>query len=196
MDKKKRHVVVYVATSADGYIARRDGSLDWLDRHTAGDYGMRGFLRHVDTVLWGRKTYELALALGDKATAGLGRTKSYVFSHRPLRQAAPGFEFVREPLRAFMHRVRATAGKDVWVMGGAGLIGSLLDAGEVDAFVIHVIPTLIGEGIPLLAPRRRLVPLTLCSARRFPDGVMRLHYLAEPDQGPRRRGAGRRPRLA
>jgi dihydrofolate reductase len=67
----------------------------------------------------------------------------------------------------------------LWVMGGAELIGSLLDADEVDAFVLHVIPTLIGAGIPLLAPRHRLVPLELTSARSFKDGVVRIHYRVE-----------------
>ena len=61
-------------------------------------------------------------------------------------------------------------------MGGAGLIASFLDAGELDAFILHVVPVLIGEGIPLLAPRRRDVPLKLRGARRFPDGVVQLHY--------------------
>jgi dihydrofolate reductase len=62
------------------------------------------------------------------------------------------------------------------MMGGGGLIASFLDAGEIDEFVIHVIPTMIGKGIPLVAPRHRNVPLRLLSARRFSDGVVRLHY--------------------
>jgi dihydrofolate reductase len=62
------------------------------------------------------------------------------------------------------------------MMGGAGLIASFLDAGEIDEFSIHVIPTFIGEGIPLIAPRHRTVPLRLQSTRKFPDGVVRLHY--------------------
>jgi len=62
------------------------------------------------------------------------------------------------------------------MMGGAGIIGSFLDAGQIDEFIIHVIPVFIGEGIPLLAPRHRKVPLRLRSIRRFPDGVVRLHY--------------------
>jgi len=62
------------------------------------------------------------------------------------------------------------------MMGGAGLIASFLDAGEIDEFIIHVMPVLIGEGIPLVAPRHRSVSLTLRSSRRYSDGVVRLHY--------------------
>jgi dihydrofolate reductase len=66
--------------------------------------------------------------------------------------------------------------KHHWMMGGAGIIGSFLDEGEIDEFIIHVIPTLIGEGIPLVQPRHRNVALTLKSVRRFTDSVARLHY--------------------
>ena len=62
------------------------------------------------------------------------------------------------------------------MMGAGELIASLLDADEIDEFDIHVIPTLIGEGIPLMAPRHRDVPLLLRSARRYPDGVVRLRH--------------------
>ena len=62
------------------------------------------------------------------------------------------------------------------MMGGGGIIASFLDAGELDEFIIHVIPTFIGEGIPLIEPQHRLVPLKLLSIRDYPDGVVRLHY--------------------
>jgi len=62
------------------------------------------------------------------------------------------------------------------MMGGAGIIGSFLDADAIDEFIIHIIPTMIGEGIPLIAPRHRNVPLKLVSCRSFSDGVVRLHY--------------------
>jgi dihydrofolate reductase len=177
---RKRCVVVYVAVSADGYIARPDGAVEWLDRPgPAGDYGMRAFLRSIDTILWGRKTYEMALGFGEKATQFGPGVRSYVFTRGPLRGVAPPFELVREPMADFVRRLRAEPGRDIWVMGGADLIGSLVDAGEVDAFVVHVIPTLIGAGIPLLRPGDRLVPLKLKAVRAYADGVLRVHYLVD-----------------
>lgn len=105
------------------------------------------------------------------------KVKNYVFTHNPLQSAAPaGVEFVKEPIKAFAVRLREKKGKDIWMMGGAGIIRSFLDEGEIDEFMIHVIPTFIGEGIPLIAPRRRTVPLTLISSTKFTDGVVKLHY--------------------
>jgi dihydrofolate reductase len=173
-----RRIIVYIATSADGYIARPDGGIEWLDRPgTAGDYGMSVFFKSIDTILWGRKTYEVALGFTGGKGVGYGsRVKNYVFSRRPPKSHSPDVEFVRESIPDFAKRLRAEPGKNVWMMGGGELIGSFLDAGEVDEFVIHVIPTLIGEGIPLIAPRHRLIRLALLSTRRFPDGVVKLHY--------------------
>jgi riboflavin biosynthesis pyrimidine reductase len=62
------------------------------------------------------------------------------------------------------------------MMGGAGIIASFFDEGEIDDFMIHVIPTFIGEGIPLIGPGHRTVPLRLISCTKFPDGVVKLHY--------------------
>ncbi|MBI2679558.1 MAG: dihydrofolate reductase [Candidatus Solibacter usitatus] len=174
---KKRKILVYVATSADGYIARADGSVDWLNRpRTAGDYGMGAFFRTIDTILWGRKTYDMSAGMGGGGGGFGAKTRNYVFTHRPPEKPVAGIEFVNQPVSAFAKRLRAQAGKDVWIMGGGGLIASFLDAGEIDEFIVHVIPTFIGEGIPLIHPKRRSVELALLASRRFSDGVVRLHY--------------------
>jgi len=179
--KAQRKIIVYIATSADGYIARPDGDVEWLNRRPDTiDYGMTRFYTSIDTILWGRKTYDWALAFHKKAgTKGRifdARVANYVFSRKPPKRAAPGVEFVSEPVKAFARRLCATPGKHIWMMGGGGLIASFLDAGEIDEFDIHVIPTFIGKGIPLVAPRHRDVPLRLRSARKYPDGVVRLRY--------------------
>jgi dihydrofolate reductase len=175
-----RKIIVYIATSADGYIARPDGAVDWLDRpRVKGNYGMGEFYRSIDTILWGRKTYDMVLQFqeqGNDSADSYSKVKNYAFSRRPPKKVAPGFEFVKEPIKTLAKRLRATKGKDIWMMGGAGIIASFLDEGEIDEFIIHVIPTFIGEGIPLIAPRHRTVPLKLLSVKKFSDGVVRLHY--------------------
>ncbi len=186
----RRRIIVYIATSADGFIARPDGDVGWLDRPPVpGSYGMAAFLRSIDTILWGRKTYEQGLDLGG-SPEGFGKgIRNHVFTRRPAPPAAKGVEFVNEPVRTFARRLRRRKGKDIWMMGGGEIIASFLDEGQIDEFVIHVIPTLIGEGIPLVAPRNRNIPLELRSTKRYRDGVVRLHY----EVGKRRRSSGAQP---
>jgi dihydrofolate reductase len=176
----KRRIVVRIAVSVDGFIARKDGGVDWLDRPwPKGNYGMEKFLASIDTILWGAKTYGEAAARGGAGGGGGGlgsKVKNYVFTHHPPATPVKGVEFVNGPVKDFATRLRAEPGKDIWIMGGGGIIASFLDAGEVDELVISVVPTIIGEGIPLLAPARRTVPLTLTSTTKFEDGVVSLHY--------------------
>jgi dihydrofolate reductase len=178
---RKRKIIVHIATSADGFIARRDGSVDWLDRPSPkGDYGMREFYQSIDTILWGRKTCDVALDSQKKGVAGSAfdtKVKNYVFTRgRPRSPAPAGVAFVNAPIKAFASRLRKEKGKHIWMMGGASIIASFLDEGEIDEFVIHVIPTFIGEGIPLIAPSPRTLPLQLISSTKFTGGVVKLHY--------------------
>jgi dihydrofolate reductase len=171
-----RKIIVHIATSADGFIARKDGSFDWLNRpRTAGDYGMGAFYKTIDTVLWGRKTYDIALEMSGGTGMG-SKIKNYVFTHNPPAKGSKKVQFVNEPIKDFAARLRKEEGKDIWIMGGGGVIASFLDAGEIDEFVIHVIPTFIGEGIPLIEPRHRTVELELIESHAYKDGVVKLHY--------------------
>jgi dihydrofolate reductase len=178
--KGQRKIIAFMAVSADGYIARLNGDVEWLNRRPRVDYGMNAFYPTIDTILWGRKTYDLALSYyqkkGKKDAIFPTKCTNYVFSRKPPKRAAPGVKFVSEPVKAFAQRLRTTPGKHIWMMGGGGLIASFLDVDEIDEFDIHVIPTFIGEGIRLVAPRHRDIPLRLRSARKYPDGVVRLRY--------------------
>jgi dihydrofolate reductase len=179
----KRKIIVSIATSVDGFIARPDDSVDWLDG-AKGDYGMGDFYRSIDTILWGRKTYDVAIGFQKKGIPGSSfdpNLKNYLFTRTLLPSAASaGVAVVSEPVKAFASRLRTTEGKDIWMMGGAGLIASFLDEGEIDEFSITVVPIMIGEGIPLMAPRHRTVPLELIECNGFPDGVVKLRYSVNP----------------
>jgi dihydrofolate reductase len=101
----------------------------------------------------------------------------YVFSRRPPPASVPaGVHFVTESIGAFAERLRTQAGKNVWMMGGGENIGSILDEDAIDKFIITLVPTFIGEGIPLLAPRHRAVVPRLLGVQQFPDGVVQLRY--------------------
>ena len=172
----RRSVIVHIGTSADGYIARPDGDLDWLTSRPAprGFYGMDAFMKSVDTKLLGRKTYEVSLRMGAKFDSG---SRTIVFSrHAPPTDAPSGVEFVNGPIGPFVSRLREHPGKDIWLMGGGELIASFLDEQAIDEFIVSVAPVFIGDGIPLIARRHRHVPLDLHSVERFEDGLVQLHY--------------------
>ena len=173
---KRRKVIVHIGTSADGYIARPDGDLEWLTSRPApeGFYGMNAFMKSIDTKLLGRKTYEVSRHMGAKFDS---RERTIVFSHDPRpKDAPPTVEFTDEAIGVFVNRLRKSQGKDIWLMGGGEIIASFLDAQEIDEFVISVAPVFIGDGIPLIARRHRHVPLELRSVERFEDGLVQLHY--------------------
>lgn len=175
--KTRRKIIVEIATSADGYIARADGDVSWLDRpQSKGGYGLEAFAKTIDTILWGRKTYAKGIEFGMTAGGFGPRVRHYVFSRQPDVPLIPGFEQVKEPLQAFARRLRKQPGKHIWIMGGPEIIAAFLDAEEVDEVSLHVIPVFIGEGVPLLKPQQRTVPLKLVSIRSYADGVVHLKY--------------------
>src|SRR6266851_4564263 len=104
--KRQRKIIVYIATSADGYIARPDGDFEWLNRpRPKGNYGIGDFFRSIDTILWGRKTYEISRKLAG-GSLGVGPSvKNYVFSRHPHNSPAAGAEFVQKPIRDFAKRL-------------------------------------------------------------------------------------------
>ena len=172
----QRRVIVHIATSADGYIARPDGNLDWLTARPApaGFYGIEAFMQSIDTKVIGRKTYDASLRMGAKFGS---KDRTIVFSRNPPPpDAPPTVEFTDAEIGAFVNRLRKSPGKDIWLMGGGELIASFLDAQAIDEFVISVVPIFIGDGIPLIARRHRHVPLSLRSTERFEDGLVQLHY--------------------
>jgi dihydrofolate reductase len=170
---KNRKIVVNIATSADGYVARPDGDIEWLTSRPApkGFYGMGQFMQSVDAKVLGRKTYEVSVRLG--ATFD----HHHVFSRQaPPRSVPAGVEFISGSIAAFVERLKHEKGKNIWLMGGGDIIASFLDADAIDEFIVSIVPVFIGEGIPLIAPRHRHVLLQLRSVKHFPDGVVQVHY--------------------
>jgi len=181
LSRSSRNIIASLAISADGFIARPDGGVEWLDRpRPKGDYDMGEFYRSIDTILMGRKTYDFAVDYqksGKAKSVFDPKVKNYLFSRTiAAADVVSPVELVSEPVKAFAQELRAQPGKNIWMMGGGGLIASFLDAGEMDEFILSVIPVFIGEGIPLIAPRHRKVSLKLLSSKAFSDGVVQLHY--------------------
>lgn len=131
---KQRRVIVRIAASADGYIARPDGDLEWLTSRPApkGFYGMNAFMQSIDTMLLGRKTYDVSVRMGGKFDS---KGRSIVFSRQaPPTNAPSGVEFVSGAIGSFVRSLREQPGKDIWLMGGGELIASFLDEQVIDEF--------------------------------------------------------------
>jgi dihydrofolate reductase len=175
----KRRVIVHIAASADGYIARSDGDLEWLTSRPApkGFYGMNAFMKTIDATILGRKTYEESLRLGATYDSKSSKNRAYVFSRQaPPADAPSGVEWVSGSIGEFVSSLREQPGKDIWLMGGGEIIASFLDEQAIDEFVVSVVPVFIGEGIPLIARRHRHTPLELLSVEKFEDGLVQLRY--------------------
>ena len=169
-----RQIIAYFATSGDGFIARPDGDVSWLDRpRPKGDYGMPAFLSSIDTVIMGRCTWEAGQQLGGGLVEG---KRNIVLSRSLLPFGIPGASVENVSPEELSDRLRGEKGSDIWLMGGARVFSEFLTANAIDQIVMHVVPVLIGSGMTVLDAMPRHVELTLRSTRRFSDGVVRLHY--------------------
>ena len=171
-----RRVVLSVAVSVDGYLARRDGAIDWLPRPNSSgeDYGCEAFLATVDTLIMGRRTYEQVLALG---AWPYGDKRTHVFSTTRYSGGPEGVEFVDCDIAAFVRELKSGPGTgSIWLVGGAEIIAACLGGGVVDELVLTVVPVLLGEGISLFPTRGWATALRHRHTRAFPDGLVQHTY--------------------
>ncbi|HWL88891.1 MAG TPA: dihydrofolate reductase family protein [Polyangiaceae bacterium] len=164
---------VYVATSLDGFIARSDGRIDWLSivEKRGEDYGYGRFFGSIDTLVVGRKTYELALGFADWPYAG----KRCMVMTRAKLAARHGETFFEGEPAALVDRLAREGSKHIYVDGGA-VIQQFVAAGLVSDVTISMIPILLGEGIPLFGKIGRDVRLDLVESRAFDSGLVQLAY--------------------
>jgi dihydrofolate reductase len=167
---------VFVGISVDGFIARKDGGIDWLP-HTPEDHGYAELMATVDAMVIGRGTYETVLGFGDRWP--YGRTPVIVLSTRPLDLSAltdhPVEQMSGEPAE-IVTRLEARGVKHIYVDGGV-TVQRFLRAGLIQRLVLTRVPVLIGEGIPLFGPLDADVRLRHARTRDFPSGLVQTEYL-------------------
>ena len=168
-----RKVVLGLGISLDGYIARPDGAVDFL--FMPKDYSMGPFFATIDTMIMGRKTYDVSLKMGGGGF-GDSKMKSYVFSHSQPPGERGGVTFVNEPLKSFLEKLRNRPGKNIWLMGGGELARDFLKDDLVDELYIGIVPVLIGEGIPLFPSGFPQREFTLLENKTFSKGLIALKY--------------------
>ena len=166
-------IVYFVAASLDGFIADADGGVDWLPDGEPDDRRYGDFYAGVQLLAMGRRTYDQVLGFGEWPYPG---KTVYVFTHAPPPDGPEGVRFFRGSAEDFARDVAARHYGTVWLVGGADLADQFRLAGLIDEYLVFVIPTILGEGVPLFGGRRGHTALELLSVESYPDGLVRLHY--------------------
>lgn len=175
MPKVERKVILGLGISLDGYIARPDGAVDFL--FMPKDYQPRWaeFFRRIDTAIMGRKTYEVGKKLSGGKIDTMG-IKTYVMSQKLPAGERDGLVFTRQTVPELVREIRRRPGKDIWMMGGGELARVFLKADLIDELYLGIVPTLIGEGIPLFPPGSPQREFTLVGHASYSRGLLALRY--------------------
>lgn len=164
---------LYLAISADGFIATMDGEVDWLDPYPAQDFGFDAFLAGIGTIVMGRTSYEQTLRFGPWP---FGAKRTIVMTSRPLVSPPARIERRHGDAAAVAAELRAGGTGDVWLFGGANVARQFLDAGIVDRIELFVVPLLLGSGIRLFERLDRGVALQLNELKEHAKGVVQVTY--------------------
>ena len=165
-----RKVILFIASSLDGYIARENGGIDWL--FSDADYGYSEFYSSIDTVIVGRKTYDQSLGFEEYPYKG---KKVYVFT-RDKRAGDRYVDFVSSDLAGLVRKLKQLEGKDIWLVGGSDIVSILLNAGLVDRIILSIHPIVLGRGIPLFKGLTQEIQMKLVKTLSYPSGLAQLHY--------------------
>lgn len=177
MEENTPRIKLYIATSLDGFIARENGSIDWLTEYKNNpetDYGYSEFYVSIGTVLMGRKTYEQVLGFGDWP---YGEKKAYVFTRQkePLRREK-NVEFVSGDVGEFVRRLKENTEEDIWLVGSSQLIKVFLEEDLVQDLIVFVVPVILGSGITLFDRIGKEIGLKLINTERYESGLVRMEY--------------------
>lgn len=177
-------VTIHMAASLDGFIARRDGSVDWLETSDVFEAGrtldpedVAGFLATIDCYVMGSRTYETALDFERKGFGwSYGDKPTFVLTTRDLPKIRESVEFYSGDLARLVEERLRQAFRSIWFVGGGALSGECLRRGLADEVRYSVVPILIGEGIPFFEALDQDVALHLAEVNAYQSGMVELRY--------------------
>jgi dihydrofolate reductase len=184
MSTSKSRVTIHMAASVDGFVARTDGSVDWLE--TSDDYSggetldarvVEAFLKTIDCYVMGSRTYETALAFEAKGLGWpYGDKPTFVLTHRVLSRVRDSVEFCAGDLAELVNGRLRTAFGTIWIAGGGQVAAECLRRGLADEIRYSILPILIGDGIRFFGTLEEDVALHLAEAKVYRSGMVDLCY--------------------
>lgn len=176
----QRKLILYIAMSIDGYIAKKDDNLDFLSLvEIAGeDYGHADFVKNIDTVIWGRKTFEKVLSFGE----GIPYQDKNVFVISKSRKGKEGDAVFHDDVLQLVTSLKQQSGKDIYCDGGAEIATQLLNHRLFDRIIVSIIPHLLGSGIRLFKQDNIEQQVQLKSSITYPSGLVQLWYDVKNDK--------------
>jgi dihydrofolate reductase len=170
-----RKVIYGGACSLDGFLAGKDGAIDWLHFSKEVEEEIKKAWAQADTLLFGRKTWQAAADMGGGGGTSRG-TKSYLFSRTLKKSPAKGIELVTTDAGAFVRKLKKAPGKDIIVMSGGNFASSLFEAGVIDEVGLNIHPLLLGSGVPAFLDPGARVKLELTECRQLDGGCVLVTY--------------------
>ena len=171
-----RKVTFGGANSLDNFIARKDDAVDWLLWGDEAASYMKEFWKTIDTVVMGRRTYEVALRLSKGGGGGYPGVKTYIFSRTLKKSRGKKVEIISTDAAEFVRDLKNKEGKDICVLGGGLLAKSLFEADLIDEIGFNIHPVLLGQGIPLFHEMNRQINLELLECKPFKNGCVYVSY--------------------
>ena len=184
MDNTKCRVTIHMVASLDGFIARKDGNVDWLETPDTFEGGetmtpefVQEFLRTIDCYVMGSRTYETALAFEAKGHGwAYGDKPTFVLTSRTLASTRDTVEFYSGDLTHLVRERLKPTYRSIWFVGGGAVSGECLRLGLADEVRYSVMPVLIGEGIPFFGGLDKVVPLHLVEVKAYASGMVALRH--------------------
>lgn len=172
--RMNRKVILFIAMSLDGYIAKPDDDLSFLSvvEKEGEDYGYEAFVKNTDTVIMGRKTYEWVL----KHAEFPHKEKAVYILTKSQREDTGNIHFYNDDLRVLIQRLKSEQGKNIYCDGGADTANALFREGLIDEMVLSIIPIMVGEGVRLFKNGIPEQKLTLQKTVSYSTGLVQLHY--------------------